>query len=300
MNDIFISYKVHNRKTAIEYYKSYKALGYNVWFDQLVPKNEDWKKTIKKQISLSKVFLCLLSKACLLDDWVLYQVQLAKKYHKEIIYVTLDDTEWKKHPEYNVPQEVYHTFADIPIKTYFDAPKLAEPKMEDFGHPLLTLGIFGIVSFLVLCLGLRIYNLYVDADYGILITGVLAMLFMSYLLRKYIYIINTILGLSFLAISIFIFPAFFTSGIPINSILLIFFLTLGLSLRYSKRKWWLALILALLCALFLTAVDAAIVTLFAYFLDFDCSWVSLILFLGYIVFNYWGIKEDYKMPYFGL
>lgn len=46
MNDIFISYKVHNRAKAIEYYRVLKAQGYSVWFDQFVPIGANWKSTI--------------------------------------------------------------------------------------------------------------------------------------------------------------------------------------------------------------------------------------------------------------
>ena len=40
MIDVFISYKVADRKTAIEYYKALKEKRLNVWFDQLIPKHD--------------------------------------------------------------------------------------------------------------------------------------------------------------------------------------------------------------------------------------------------------------------
>ncbi|MBD5391092.1 TIR domain-containing protein, partial [bacterium] len=60
MNHIFISYKVHNRKKAIEYYKILLGKHYSVWFDQLVPEGADWKETIREQIKNSNVVVCLL------------------------------------------------------------------------------------------------------------------------------------------------------------------------------------------------------------------------------------------------
>ncbi|MCM1130291.1 MAG: toll/interleukin-1 receptor domain-containing protein [Roseburia sp.] len=118
MNDIFISYKVHNRKRAIEYYKTLKEKGLVVWFDQLVPQGADWKKTIDSQIQNSKLVFCLLSQYCLLDDWVLFQLTAARKYQKEIIFICLDDTAWEEHIEYAVGGAVYHQFEEIPFEQY--------------------------------------------------------------------------------------------------------------------------------------------------------------------------------------
>ena len=87
MIDVFISYKVTDRKTAIEYYKSLKAQKINAWFDQLIPRKEKWDKHLKMKMADSKIVLCLISGNTIKDKWISNQIYFARKYHKRIIFI---------------------------------------------------------------------------------------------------------------------------------------------------------------------------------------------------------------------
>lgn len=292
MNDIFISYKVHNRKKAIEYYKALKRQCYQVWFDQLVPKGADWKKTIVEQIKNSKIVICLLSKACLLDDWVLFQIKTARKYGKEILYVTLDNTSWEEHKEYKVKKNIYQNLKEIPLKTFF--PSQEKQKMKTIGLPILNVGLMAIVTLFVLLAGIDFFNLSLDYTYGFVLSGILCLLLLSYIPRWYMYIIQGILAIGLLCVSIYVVPPYYISGISVNGLFFLLFYVLFISHRYTKINIWLALLLSFLLAVFITALGAAIIVFTSHFFDYDSSWVSIILLVGFLVYRFWGIKDIEK------
>lgn len=292
MNDIFISYKVHNRKTAIEYYKALKAQQYLVWFDQLVPRYADWKEKITEEIKESKLVICLLSRACLLDDWVLFQIETAKKYHKDIIYITLDDTNWKEHKEYLLCKEIYRSLDEIPFEKYFK--KEASEKEKTLGLPVLAIGLMTILSILALLAGVDFLNISLDYRYGCILVGITCLLVFSYLNKKVFYIIQSLLAIGLLCITLYLVPPYYISSVSINSMFFLLFYLFAMILRYSKINLWLALLASFFYAILITALDSAIVVFINHFFDYDCSWISIIILIGFLAYKYFGIRKDFK------
>lgn len=290
MNDIFISYKVHNRKIAIEYYKKLLDEKYTVWFDQLVPAGADWKKTIEEQIKKSRLVICLLSKACLLDDWVLFQLKAANKYHKDVMYVTLDDTKWDEHPEYKVFKHVYDELEEVPLGKYFKSHSYVEYKT--LGNPLLTFGLLTIITCWILLSGIKIMNLAIDYRYGFISLGILAILALSYINHKFVYILQSILALGLLATAMYVLPSFYISGVAVNGIIFVLLYVFTFGLRYTKINLWLGLLLSIFYAVFLTALDASIVVFIKYYFDFDCSWLSFIIIGIFLIYQFLTIKNN--------
>ncbi|MDE6655936.1 MAG: TIR domain-containing protein, partial [Anaeroplasmataceae bacterium] len=286
---------VHNRKTAIEYYKTLKTQCYQVWFDQLVPKGADWKATIRKEIKNSKMLICLLSEACLLDDWVLFQIKTAKKYHKEILYITLDDTSWEEHKEYNVKSEVYQNLAEISLDNYFVNKDKEKEREKIIGLPLLNVGLMMIFSLLTLLAGgLKFFNLSLDYSYGCILLGITCLLVLSYLHHRIVYIIQALLAIALLCVTMYLIPPYYISSVSINSIFFLLFYLFAFILRYSKINLWLALLASLGYTILITTLDSAIIIFVNHFLDFDCSWISIIVLVGFLGYKYWSIKNEFK------
>lgn len=292
MNDIFISYKVHNRKIAIEYYKILKTQEYQVWFDQLVPKYAHWKETIAEQIKESKLVICLLSEACLLDDWVLFQIQTAKKYHKEIFYICLDETNWQEYKEYGVGKTIYHTIEEVPLEKYFISKEQEKEKM--IGLPVLSIGLMVILSCMALLAGLDFLNLSLDYRYGCVLAGITCLLVLSFLNNKIVYCIQSLIAIGLLCITLYLLPPYYINSISINSIFFLLFYLFAFILRYSKINLWLALLASVFYASLITALDSVIVIFVNHFFDFDCSWISIIILVGFLIFKYFTIKEDFN------
>ncbi|MDE6408000.1 MAG: toll/interleukin-1 receptor domain-containing protein [Anaeroplasmataceae bacterium] len=292
MNDIFISYKVHNRKTAIEYYKALKTQSYEVWFDQLVPKDADWKETIAREIKDSRLIVCLLSEACLLDDWVLYQLETARRYHKEILYITLDDTDWQQHKEYHVKNDVYHTLEELPLDHYFINEEAKKEKI--LGLPLLNIGLMVIFSLMALLAGLDFLNLSLDYRYGCVLVGITCLLVLSYWNNKIVYFIQGGLAIGLLCVTMYVVAPYYISSVSINSMFFLLFYLFAFVLRYSKINLWLALLASLFYSVFITALDSVIVIFINHFFDFDCSWISIIFLVAFLFYKFWCIKDDFK------
>ncbi|MDE7263058.1 MAG: toll/interleukin-1 receptor domain-containing protein [Anaeroplasmataceae bacterium] len=292
MNDIFISYKVHNRKKAIEYYKILKAQNYQVWFDQLVPKGADWKQTIESQIKESTLFLCLLSKECLLDDWVFFQIQTARKYHKKIVYITLDDTLWSCHKEYGVKKESYLSLEEISLEKYFINPK--KKKRSILGSMIISSIVLTSLMIWAFVFGIHIMHMSLGFQYGFVFLGIAILLFLSYWNKKIIYFIHSGLAVVLLSITMYVLPSYYLSTIPINSLVFILIYVFTFSLRYSKINLWLSLLAAIFYSLFITIVDASILIFVSQFFDYDCSWLSIIMLFGFMFFKFWNMKSDYE------
>lgn len=289
MNDIFLSYKVHNRKTAIEYYKTLKALQYEVWFDQLVPKGADWRQTIKNQIKESKFFLCLLSKDCLLDDWVLFQIQTALEYHKKIVYITLDDTPWSEHKEYGVQNISYSSLEEIPLEKIFKQSKKSKTKI--IGSFLINFGVLTALTIWVFLTGIHIMHLSLDYSYGFVFLGLFLLLVLSYWNNKIIYFIQGGLAVVLLCITMYVLPPFYISSIPVNSLVVILLYVFVFSIRYSRVNIGLSLFAGVFYSLFITIVDASILIFISHFFDYDCSWLSILVLIIFILFKFWNIKK---------
>lgn len=290
MSDIFISYKVHNRVTAINYYKKLKDLNYNVWFDQLVPKGGVFKEHIEQNIKNTKLVICLLSKECLIDDWVIYQIRLAKKYNKKIVYITLDDTDWSKHSEYILNNRLYSNIEKINID------KLIKPK--EFKHTianiiystlLLTLGIF------LLFKELSFFNLKLNNINGYILIGCSCALALAILNNKKINIISNLLGIIFIALIVFILPPNYISGVSINSIFFLLFYLIGYYITYSRYNILLSLLFGICYSILLSSFSLAIMIAVEYYLSFDITWITILILAGYLFFNYFKILKQQKL-----
>ncbi len=286
MNDVFISYKVHNRRTAIEYYKNLKLLNFQVWFDQLVPKMADWKKTIKDQIKKSNIFICLLSKECLLDDWVLFQIQVARKAHKKIYFITLDDTDWTQNKAYKVPEKTYTSLEEVCLMLFDDKSKInlthSYQGINNFTVNFLTLAV---CAFLVSSFGIHLFNLKLGLEFGLIIWGILTCIVLAYIPKKLTYILQGILAVVLLYLAIYIFPTYIVSNIPINTVFFLWFYLFGISLRFLKYSLWKSWLIALFYASFSVTVYSSLLVLFSYFWDYDCSWVSFIILISYFLYT---------------
>lgn len=291
MNDIFISYKVHNRKIAIEYYKILLSKQYSVWFDQLVPEGANWKQTIQDQIKNSNLVICLLSKACLLDDWVLFQLEAAHKYHKDVVFITLDDTNWDDYKEYRVKKNIFTQLGDIPLDKYFKSQNYIE--RQTMGMPILTFGLVTILTCWILLSGIQIMNLSMDYKYGFISLGILGILALSYIQKRIVYLIQSILALGLLAIAMYVLPSYYISGVPVNGIIFVFLYLFTFGLRYTKINIWLGLLLSIFYAIFITTLDASLIVFVKYYFNFDCSWLSFIILVFFLVYQYFVIKKNF-------
>ncbi len=322
MNDIFISYKVHNRAKAIEYYRELKALHYKVWFDQFVPRGANWKQVISEQISNSRIVLCLLSEKCLRDDWVVYQIQLAKSLQKKMVFITLDETNWQLYEDYTF-EESYLSLQEALSLECFQAEILDE-KIEDTssekdeeslkGHPLedrveaiepqpkspkrwivptCALTLLGIYTILVFILGLHIFRISLDRSYGYILLGILILSGLSFIHKRYIFLLQSVGAIALLGVTIYVMPKYFISGVAVNGFIFLAFYILVNALCYSKKKPWIAIPIALLCMILFLALDFAVIVFFDFMVNYSMSWFSFIPLLTFMLYLYWGNRNEY-------
>jgi len=89
---VFISYSHKDREDCIQIAALLeKAEGFQVWFDRGLVPGEVYRKRIAEVITGSEYFMVLISSASAASEWVLDEVEYAKKLHKKIIPVWLED-----------------------------------------------------------------------------------------------------------------------------------------------------------------------------------------------------------------
>lgn len=309
MNDIFISYKVHNRAKAIEYYRVLKTQGYTVWLDQFVPKGANWRETIFEQISNSKLVLCLLSEACLLDDWVTYQLDTANFFHKQIVYITLDETNWLEHAEIHLEKRTYNDLEELLsldpffVKTEnkeekekkpFSEPIVDKINLTKLLNPVINIGVLCISILLTFMFGIHFFRLSLDAIYGYVLIGILVILGLSYIKKWYVYGIECLGSLALLGVTIYILPTYYVSGISVNGLVFLAFYVFSISLRYSKMKLWFAIPAALVLSSIIVALDAAILIFFDTVLNIEMYWFSMLLLCAFLFYIGWSNRKDLK------
>lgn len=293
MEDIFISYKVDDRATAIKYYHQLKSFGFTPWFDQLIPKDVLWDKAIERHISKADLVLCLLSSAVLKDDWVYHQIELAEKYHKKIIYLFLEDIDRKKFKKYNINQ-YYEKFEDIDWnewiekKLYLEYQRVKkEARIGQLRGYFLSF-ILALISSYILCYGWGFLNLHLPYYFGFIPLFVLLQLVISYVPNRVSYLINGFLSMSFLLITIVVYPQYYISGIPINSIFYLILLSITVFFRYLQLKSFIGFLEEILWLVLLNVVSISTLILFAYLLDWNVS--SLVMIFLSIYLYYWYNK----------
>lgn len=311
MNDIFISYKVHNRAKAIEYYRVLKAQGYSVWFDQFVPIGANWKSTIFEQISNSKLILCLLSESCLIDDWVKSQLESATFLRKQIIYITLDETNWQENLEYSLDKRVYESldcaitsdpfFGKVDIeptkqeRNYYVMPLEGEKiNIHKLLNPIINFGILCISIILTFLFGIHFFRISLDYRYSYVLLGISVLLGLSYIKKWYVYLIQCLGAISIFLVTIYMLPPYYISGISVNGLVFSLFFVFSTYLRYSTSKLWLAIPMALFLAGLYTALDAGLLIFFNTVLDLNLYWISLFLLCIFLFSIGWGNRNEFK------
>ena len=89
---IFISYS-HQDRDAVAWIDSVleKREGFMVWYDKGLVPGEVYRKKIAKVIREAGYFIILLSNSSVNSDWVLDEVEYAKKLHKKILPIWIED-----------------------------------------------------------------------------------------------------------------------------------------------------------------------------------------------------------------
>lgn len=91
---VFISYS-HQNGEACEWIDSVlqKKGGFDVWYDRGLIPGEVYRKRIAEVIRDSGYFIILLSQASVHSDWVLDEVEYAKKLHKKILPIWIENVD---------------------------------------------------------------------------------------------------------------------------------------------------------------------------------------------------------------
>ena len=89
---VFISYS-HQDREAVAWIDSVleKRDGFMVWYDKGLVPGEVYRKKIAKVIRDSGYFIILLSRSSVNSDWVLDEVEYAKKLHKRILPIWIEN-----------------------------------------------------------------------------------------------------------------------------------------------------------------------------------------------------------------
>ena len=85
----FISYSTIDFRSVYCDLLAYKNRGINFWYDAEVVPGEKWQKIIEEKIKNAECIICYLSPNFLKSKAVLNELQLFKKYNKEVIWIDL-------------------------------------------------------------------------------------------------------------------------------------------------------------------------------------------------------------------
>ncbi len=301
MNDVFISYKVHNRKIAIDYYYQLKSLGLSVWFDQLIPPNASWDKAIARHIKQCSIVVCLLSKDVLRDDWVEQQIMLARKYHKKIIYIALETLDLKQFKRFNV-EKCYSSLNEIdwskvidnqePL-TIYRSYKKEMRRGQLIGYFLV--GLLWVFSIYLFCYGLNFFHLHLNSNYGYLYLGLSIYIIFSYIPYRSCFIINQLYALGLLGICIYIYPPYFLSNIPVNCILFLLISIACSYIRFFKWQGFGNFILDFFSVIFIFISIVAMILLSQNLWRYDITYLAIPIVLVYYGLLYWKRQSFFIM-----
>ena len=91
---VFISYSHHDRDTCNKIDSILgKYEGFDVWFDRGLTPGEVFRRQIVEVIRESGYFIILLSDASVQSDWCIDEVEYAKKLHKKILPIWVENVE---------------------------------------------------------------------------------------------------------------------------------------------------------------------------------------------------------------
>lgn len=92
--NIFISYSHHNRPVCDQIAAFMeKDSGFDVWYDQGLIPGELYRKKIVEVIRNTDYFIVLISNHSVQSEWVLDEVEYAKKLHKKILPIWIEKTD---------------------------------------------------------------------------------------------------------------------------------------------------------------------------------------------------------------
>lgn len=291
MNEIVISYKVHDRSEAIQCYYQLKEKKLKPWFDQLIPKNANWMDTIEKHIANCEFVICFLSESVLKDDWVYKQVMFAKKYHKKVFFIGNKDLNLKAFKKYKI-EYFYESIDDIDYKSnvleldpvHFYRSYRKELKKGQYGY-FWVLFFLTALSIYLFCYGMKLLNIKLTYQYGYLTVGLLIYFILSILPYRWSFVCNSVLALGVLAVGIYAVKPYYISDISINTVLFFVLFLLCSYIRFFKWMSLLDFMQDIVFTLCLLCLYICSLCLFKYLLDFDVS------FLGFICL---GLFEIYK------
>lgn len=91
---VFISYSHTNRETCQQIASILKSRNrYDVWYDEGLHPGEIYRKKIAQIIKDANFFIILISKTSICSEWVLDEVEYAKKIHKKILPIWIEKTD---------------------------------------------------------------------------------------------------------------------------------------------------------------------------------------------------------------
>ena len=303
MIDVFISYKVTDRKTAIEYYKSLKAQKINAWFDQLIPRKEKWDKHLKMKMADSKIVLCLISGNTIKDKWISNQIYFGRKYHKRIIFIKLDNTPIELFKNLKIKEPVFNSLEDVNIQKYFkpdyvyeDYLYLSEIVYKKQNKPFLMTGIISLLTIFTFFYGINIFNLHLNNQISFMFLGVLICYLFSFISSKKMYLISGIISVGLLTLSMYVIEPYYItdiSVIPLIFMLIFFFMYL---VRYSNIKnFSLNFITSLLYASFLVAFTGAVNVFFIYLFNLDVSLFNYFMLIEFLISTYLNANNHFMI-----
>lgn len=141
---VFISYSHQNRETCGVIAAAMERTGsISVWYDKGLIPGDEYRKRIAAVIRSSDYFIVLLSEQSVCSDWVLDEVEYAKKLHKKIIPIWIEKVQLPENLDMILQR--YHSLfwylrtSDREFETTLRVSLLQEPE-KDEGRSLLGNG----------------------------------------------------------------------------------------------------------------------------------------------------------------
>ena len=93
MGHIFISYSKNDIVYAHKLIKALRREGFNPWVDMELGAGTLWQNRLQKQIRTCDAFILIMSRNAFNSEWVPEELVTARRKHKQIFPLRLDDTE---------------------------------------------------------------------------------------------------------------------------------------------------------------------------------------------------------------
>lgn len=90
-NHFFISYKRGEFERFVHIITQIQIMGFNVWWDEGIHGGVKWKDYLRKKIEASRALILFISKKSIHSEWVMDEVNMARRAGKPILPIKLDD-----------------------------------------------------------------------------------------------------------------------------------------------------------------------------------------------------------------